>query len=306
MNVKYKYTLLVIWECKQIDVTMKKTAPITLLIVIITIVTSYAQQHKTNSLTSNTIKLDSTNYVSFIKNLPSFSMFGDYYLITGTSTKSNAFTSTGSDAKFEIGFKQRINNLNLPFNIFPFFTYRQKAFWDVYRESLPFRELNYNPGFGVAKLFFNKQGFNYALYASFEHESNGRDEENSRTWNFLALTFFKPIDNTMQLRAKTWLPVGKMEGNEDILSYRGFFNVGLTYKAHHKLFFDIDLQPAYDTKLQGNVKAGVSFRLSKNSNQFLYLQYFGGYSEDLINYNQSVSNIRIGFIIKDLIFNFKD
>ncbi|MEM6515975.1 MAG: phospholipase A, partial [Bacteroidota bacterium] len=255
---------------------------------------------------SNTIKIDSTNFKDFIRSLPAFTMYGDNYFITGTSTESDAFTTAGSDAKFEIGFKQRLTNVNLPWDIFPFITYRQKAFWDIYRESLPFRETNYNPAIGFSKLFFRNRKFNYALHFAFEHESNGRDGENSRSWNFFSLSYLKPVGTNFQLRAKAWLPIGDISDNADITSYRGFFSVGATYKAGKDVYFDLDLQPAYDKKLQGHIKAGVSLKIPKISNQFIYLQYFGGYSEDLIDYNESVSNLRLGIVFKDLTFNFRD
>ncbi|AWX44389.1 Phospholipase A(1) [Flagellimonas maritima] len=248
--------------------------------------------------------IDSTNFKKYIRSLPAFTMFGDNYFITGTTTGSDAFTSDGSDAKFEIGFKQRLTNLELPWETFPFITYRQKAFWDIYKESFPFRETNYNPALGLAKLFFNEEGLDYGLYFAFEHESNGRDGENNRSWNFFSLSYAKPMGEKLHIRAKAWLPVGDMEDNEDITSYRGYFNFGATYRVGSDVYFDLDVQPAYDEKIQGHVKACISFKISKSSNQFVYVQYFGGYSEDLVDYSQSVSNLRIGIVFKDLFLHF--
>jgi len=250
---------------------------------------------------SSTI-LKRSSYKDYIRNLPAFTIFGDNYFVTGTTTHSDAFTAQGSDAKFEIGFKQRLYNRDLPLDVIPFVTYRQKAFWDIYQDSFPFRETNYNPTFGFTKLFFQGEEFNYSLHIAFEHESNGRDGMESRSWNFFSLAYYKPINENLNFRAKAWVPVGNLSDNEDILSYRGYFNFGITCRATQNLFVEVDIQPAYDTKLQGNVKAGLSYKISKNSNQYLYLQYFGGYSEDLIQYDNSVSNLRLGIVFKDLPF----
>lgn len=251
------------------------------------------------------IALDSSNYKKYIRNLPAFSMYGDNYFVTGTSINQEISSET-SDAKFEIGFKQRLTNVDLPWDVFPFITYRQKSFWDIYLESFPFRETNYNPALGVAKLFIDDGGIKSGLWFAFEHESNGRDGENSRSWNFFSLQYFKPVGPHWQFRAKAWIPVGDLDQNEDITSFRGFFNLGATYSPIKNLFFDIDVQPAYDNKLTGFVKAGLSFKISKNSNQFIYLQYFGGYSEDLIDYDHDVSNLRIGIAFKDLMLDFRN
>ncbi len=246
------------------------------------------------------VKLDTTNYKDYIKSLPAFTMYGDNYFSTGTSLTNNSFSSETSDAKFEIGFKQRLTNLDLPWDVFPFITYRQKSFWDIYLESFPFRETNYNPSLGIAKLFVGPNGIQGGLWLAFEHESNGRDGDNSRSWNYFSLQYLKPLNDHWQVRAKTWIPIGSLDGNPDILSFRGFFSLGATFAPSPKLIFDVDVQPAFDDQLTGFVKASCSFKISKNSNQFIYLQYYGGYSEELIDYDQSVSNLRLGIVFKDL------
>ncbi len=251
------------------------------------------------------IVLDSSNYKKYIRSLPAFTMYGDNYFVTGTSINEKVSSQT-SDAKFEIGFKQRLTNVDLPWAVFPFITYRQKSFWDIYLESFPFRETNYNPALGAAKLFVDDKGIKSGLWFAFEHESNGRDGENSRSWNFFSLQYFKPLGPYWQFRTKAWVPVGDLSGNEDITSFRGFFTFGATYNPTTHLFLDIDIQPAYDDTLTGFVKADLSFKISKNSNQFIYLQYFGGYSEDLIDYNRYVRNLRIGIAFKDLLMNFRN
>ena len=42
----------------------------------------------------------------------------------------------------------------------------------------------------------------------------------------------------------------------------------------------------------------AAFRLSKISNQYIYLQYYNGYGEGLLAYNQFHNYLRIGFVIK--------
>lgn len=248
-------------------------------------------------------KIDSTNFKRYIKNLPAFTMYKDNYFITGTSLNETVSSET-SDAKFQLGFKQRLTNLEMPWETFLFFTYQQKSFWDIYKDSFPFRETNYNPTLGLAKLFVDNEGIKAGLWFSFEHESNGLGGEDSRSWNYFSIQYLKVGDQNWQFRAKAWLPIGNIDGNPDITSYRGYFKLGATYRITQNFFFDLDLQPAYDRQLRGNLEAGLSFKISKNSNQFIYLQYFGGYSEDLIDYNRSVNNLRIGVAFKDLFANF--
>ncbi len=241
----------------------------------------------------------------YIKKLPIFTMYGDNYFVTGTSLNKGKITFQTSDAKFQIGFKQRLTNVGLPFGVFPFVSYRQKSFWNIYEESFPFRETNYNPSIGLVKLFVNNKGITNGLWFAFEHESNGRGGESSRSWNFFSLTYFKPIGKKWQIIPKFWIPVGGRIGNEDIIDYRGYFSVRTSYRPMKNTYIDVDVQPAFEDELRGFVRLGVSFKISDKSNQFFYIQYFGGYSEDLINYNQFVSNLRVGIVFKDLIGNFR-
>ncbi|WP_299213363.1 phospholipase A [uncultured Aquimarina sp.] len=249
-------------------------------------------------------KIDSTNYKEIIHSLPTFTIFGDNYIITGTALNEKP-DSDNSDAKFQLGFKQRITNLDLPWDAFLFFTYRQKSFWNVYKESFPFRESNYNPGLGFAKLFFKNNEISSGLWFQFEHESNGRDRENSRSWNYFSLLYIKPYLNQWQFRIKGWAPIGSIRDNPDLLEYRGYFEGGISYRPWKSLIFEGDFRKSFSSDWRGSLKLGVSYKISKNSNQFIYLQYYLGYAEDLINYTESVSRLRIGITFKDLSFKFK-
>ncbi len=255
-------------------------------------------------LSSQFVFSQSKEDIAYIKELPAFTMYGDNYFIIGTSL-NNGFTNKTSDVKFQIGFKQRLKNVALPLGIFPFLSYKQKSFWSIFEESAPFRETNYNPGVGLIKLFVKDKKITNVLWFSLEHESNGRNEENSRSWNFFSLTYLKPLGEKWQLFTKLWLPVGDLSDNPNITSYRGYGFFGVNYKVSENIFMDIHLQPAFNRKLTGFIKATASFKIVKNRNQFLYIEYFGGYSEDLINYYDSFNKIRIGIVLKDLVANFE-
>jgi phospholipase A1 len=47
----------------------------------------------------------------------------------------------------------------------------------------------------------------------------------------------------------------------------------------------------------------MGYRLFKNDNQFLFLQYYNGYGENLLDYNQFHSRLRIGLLIKPRFFS---
>lgn len=250
------------------------------------------------------ISKDSTVVINVIKTMPSFSIHNDNYFITGT-TIGETPDANNSDGKLKIGFKQRLTNKTLPFDTYLFFTYQQTAFWNIYKKSLPFRETNYNPSLALVKPLYRNKEFNGFLQFQFEHESNGRDADSSRSWNRLSLIYRRYLSDNFTGTFKLWLPVGAKSGNTDITDYRGFQQLDLAYKLNEDFIFETELRKAFSLDTKGSLLLGANYRISQASEQFIYLQYFLGYSEDLIAYDQHVHRIRIGIVFKDLFLKFR-
>ena len=250
------------------------------------------------------IILDSTSFKKILEQIPSFTIHGDNYIISGTSIGQNP-TGDNSDAKLQFGFKQRITNASLPWDTYLFFTYKQRSFWEIYKESLPFRETNFNPGLGLVKPFFKNRKLNEIVMVQFEHESNGRDLLYSRGWNFLSIYYMRYLNHYVTSGIKAWVPLGDKSDNEDITEYRGFTNIDFAFKVNNKVIVESEFRKAFSFDWRGSMIFGVSFKIAKKSNQYIYAQYFLGYSEDLINYNQNTQKLRIGIAFKDLLLKFK-
>ncbi len=78
-------------------------------------------------------------------NRPFFGIYKDNYFALGTALnhKPNEYNS---DVKFQISFRQRLTKSILPLHSHLFLSYSQKAMWNIFEESLPFHDLNFNPG----------------------------------------------------------------------------------------------------------------------------------------------------------------
>ncbi|MDE5661784.1 MAG: phospholipase A, partial [Muribaculaceae bacterium] len=53
----------------------------------------------------------------------------------------------------------------------------------------------------------------------------------------------------------------------------------------------------------GTVVVDRSSRIFKRDNQYLFLQFYNGYGEGLLEYNKFHSQIRVGLLIKPKLFS---
>lgn len=233
--------------------------------------------------------------------LPYFSIHKDNYFISGVPT-NKTISSTTANAKYQISFKQILTRSKLPWDTYVFLTYTQKSFWNIYEESFPFKDINFNPSIAVGKAIFNKEDQLKGLAVfSFEHESNGRDSIASRSWNRFSLEYTTNIFKNTIASFKAWIPFAYRKGNPDLFEYVGLGEINLSQTiVPDKLILDMRLRKGLNLDPKGSVRTRLYFNPFKNrvSNQFLMLEWFVGQAEGLLNYRQSQSMIRIGYVIR--------
>lgn len=255
----------------------------------------------TPSLYSQT--LSRQQFHDSIKKMPSLSMYNDVYLITGIPT-NQPISKEFSDIKYQISFKQMVTKASLPLNSYLFVTYTQKAFWDVYKNSSPFGEINFNPAAGLGKPIFKDNGLIGLLEFKIEHESNGKDSIASRSWNRLSLSYNTALSKKMILRVEGWIPFTYKENNPDILDYVGLGEAKLEYTIiPEKLVADITLRKGLKD-WNGAASTRLLYKIFNNSgNQYLMLEWFVGHAENLYDYDKYTSMIRLGYVIKSTQLN---
>jgi phospholipase A1 len=196
--------------------------------------------------------------------------------------------------------------------------YTQLSFWQVYNQafSAPFRDTNYAPeGFFTYRTKYNVLDLNLLdlriINAGFVHQSNGRSRPLSRSWNrlFTEFGFEKVFDNTpgkdrneFDLFVKAWykLPENTQnDDNPDIVKYMGYGEIqGVYYWKKYR--FGMMLRNNLRTDNKGALQLDLSLPLSMFSDKIsLYLQYFNGYGESLLDYNASSNRISAGIMLTD-------
>ncbi|MEH6659804.1 phospholipase A [Leeuwenhoekiella marinoflava] len=229
--------------------------------------------------------------------IPSFSIYKDSYFITGIPTHTGISKET-ADIKYQISFKQLITRRDLPFDSELFLTYTQKAFWNVYEFSSPFQEVNFNPGIGVGRPIFDKDDKLMGLTElKLEHESNGRDSTYSRSWNSLSFSYHARVNDKFLLGVKAWVPFAYKD-NPDLINYIGYGELNLNYDINKDFILDVQARKGNKWDWKGSIRTRLTYKISRSTNQHIMLEWFNGYGESLIAFDQHRSMIRIGYIIK--------
>ena len=248
-------------------------------------------------------KLEADSIRRALDNGPYFTLYKDNYFIAGTTIGGKP-TATNSDVKFQVSIAQRLTKRTLPFNTYLYLFYTQKCMWNVFENSMPMRDFNFNPGIGLAKHLFVKNRYVGKVTLMIEHESNGRDGIESRSWNKVSLASNIFIDPNFMVHGKVWIPIIDGQNNQDILYYSGIYQVGTTFTTPNKRFgFALTMVKRKGWNFKYNTIWEVNYRLFKDENQFLFLQYYNGYGENLLDYNQYHSRLRIGLVIKPQLFS---
>jgi phospholipase A1 len=235
--------------------------------------------------------------------MPSFGIYRDNYIVMGTDPFRTP-TQWNSDTKFQVSVRHRLTNSTLPFKTYFFLTYTQKAFWDVFRNSFPFRDLNYNPSLGFGKALTRHNRFLGVISFQFEHESNGKDGDDSRSWNKVTFGTHLLMNDSWTLQSRLWIPIVDGQNNSDIVKYNGWGLVGMEYSSPNKKYNAACIVTKRGgANLNANVVLNFSVRLFSDDNQYLFLEYYNGYGESLLQYNQYRERVRLGIVIKPSFIN---
>lgn len=181
--------------------------------------------------------------------------------------------------------------------------YTQQSQWQVYNGDLsrPFRETNYMP---EAFVSYGPDadlggGFRWKLLnAGFNHQSNGRTDVLSRSWNRLFAEFGVERDN-LALSTTLWYRLkedASKDDNPDITDYYGHLKIGALYRWRGN---------SLAAEVRGNLSTGKgAVQVGWYSSPLIgpirgYVQVFSGYGETMIDYNWKQTTVGIGIAISD-------
>lgn len=182
-------------------------------------------------------------------------------------------------------------------------SYTQVALWQAANGdiSAPFRETNYEPQLFLVllpQLTWGGWSFDW-LEVGINHQSNGRTEPLSRSWNRIYANLSVERSRWV-VNFKPWYRIPESrndDDNPDITDYLGHYRLSVAYRAHDQVFTALT---RYNGKThRGSFELGWSYPLTRRVR--FYTQFYSGYGDTLIDYNFNQNRIGIGFMINDLL-----
>jgi phospholipase A1 len=228
--------------------------------------------------------------------------------------------NANAQAKFQISMKFQVLEPNLyifKHNIFPaYFAYTQKTLWNVGQPSRPFEESDFNPEFfldyPVNTVIIGRIQLRNIVVSPLEHESNGLSGIQSRGWNrqyIMIKIGLEPkekleitnsfVSDKVLVYVKLWHAsqysdqtdyLQSIGSTNTFLDYMGYGEIGLSVRnflwggslKNHQL----DIRTPIFRDAQKN-SCEFEFRQQLPSMNFaLYLQYWYGYGETLLRFDQ--------------------
>jgi phospholipase A1/A2 len=206
-----------------------------------------------------------------------------------------------AEARFQLSFKSRLwTTDDRRWGVW--MAYTQQSQWQVYGGDIsrPFRETNYMPEVFVSfRPDVQLGSFHWGLLnVGYNHQSNGRAQVLSRSWDRLFAEAGIERDN-LALLARVWYRMHESsdeDDNPDITDYLGYGDLTALYRRNGHSIAVMG---------RGNLSTGKgAVQLTWTSPPLLgslrgYLRLFSGYGDSMIDYNWNQNVIGIGISLND-------
>ncbi len=225
--------------------------------------------------------------------------FRSIYFVSGIPVDGTPVNSTSADVKFQVSFAVPIfSNMGDIEGLDMKLAYTHKAVWLLYAPSSPFKDNTFIPGLYLT-VPLKLKGSN--LLCGIEHRSNGRDDELSRSVNYIFGEYSHSFPFGLTLCANARVGFGWYDNllTQDIFSkFYGYATLGAMYE-YKRLSVLVSMTPSFAPFHLGHT-VELAFRPWKSHLYHLFVQYHHGYDEcfsDCVYGNNPGYNIRFGILI---------
>ncbi|MCU0291504.1 MAG: phospholipase A [Thermoanaerobaculaceae bacterium] len=208
------------------------------------------------------------------------------------------------EAKFQLSLKTKVWQGVFGHDGDLWVAYTQSSRWQVYNsaESRPFRETNYEPEVMlVFDTHYEVLGWQGRLLGiGVNHQSNGRSNPLSRSWNrIIADVGFERDGWTVMVRP--WWRISEPredDDNPDISDYMGRGEVQVVYEVGRQEL-GLLLRHSLRGGSHSHGAAQLTWSFPMGGNFRGYLELFEGYGESMIDYNHKATYVGLGVSLLD-------
>ena len=256
-------------------------------------------------------------------NISDFETYKSNYLLITKTNNTNDMPQSPSqlnnvdrnlddkDLKFQISLKTEVmNNIPLIRNL-PYVTssriwaaYSQQSNWQVFdsKASRPLRENNYEPEIMLSLGIDNqvngekKHYIPRMLNLGLVHQSNGRSNPTSRSWNRLYLESGWELSDNVSLMVRPWWRIPESEDdNPDIEKYLGYGDMAIRWEDdNRKNAATLTLRNNLRGDNKGYAQLDLQRQVLNNPYLKLHLMASTGYGASLLDYNYDQTIFGIG------------
>jgi phospholipase A1 len=206
------------------------------------------------------------------------------------------------EIKFQLSFQTKMADDLFGRNGDLWFSYTQVAYWQLFNSdiSAPFRETNYEPDIYLSFLTdYSLLGLTgRSINIGVVHQSNGRAEPLSRSWNRVYAEF-QFVRGDFGLSFKPWARIKEDavdDNNPDIEDYLGHYELRAFYNWNGHIFTAM-LRNVFDDEHRYNSELQWSFPIARRLRGLV--QWYNGYGENLIDYKHNNHRLGVGVLMTD-------
>ena len=203
------------------------------------------------------------------------------------------------ELKFQVSFKMPLATELFGGSTDLLFAYTSVSWWQTFNDDLSntFRETNYEP-----EIFFRTFtddeifGLNFINWQfGWNHQSNGQSEPESRGWDRAVGSTAIEFSEDLVMGLRAWYVIDSQDNNSDIEDYMGYGDIALGW-APNRNTFTMMYRPSSEG---GAAQLTWSYPLT----QYLrvYAEYWNGYGESLIDYDERTERFGLGVALNDVI-----
>jgi len=256
-------------------------------------------------------------------NISDFETYKSNYLLVTKTNNTNDVPQSPSqfnnvdrnlndkDLKFQISLKTEVMN-NIPLiRDLPYVTssriwaaYSQQSNWQVFdsKASRPLRENNYEPEIMLSLGIDNqvngekKHYIPRMLNLGLVHQSNGRSNPTSRSWNRLYLESGWELTDNVSLMVRPWWRIPESEDdNPDIEKYLGYGDMAIRWEDDaRKNAATLTLRNNLRGDNKGYAQLDLQRQVLNNPYLKLHLMASTGYGASLLDYNYDQTIFGVG------------